>query len=151
MNPGEYVSPLVRKTQVMCPVVSGYVTSRLLAQDSVPPSASGTPATIMSVTFENVGNTQFAVNLNETSDYSTSGVRYALNTSPVNLVPGGMVVQKLDGYRPYLEVYCTGTTTGNLRMQIDAQRRWTELGFNKDDAFYPPQLFQATEIPGVHA
>lgn len=41
MNPGEYVQPLPRKTLVQCPVVSGYVTSRLYTQDDWPPSISG--------------------------------------------------------------------------------------------------------------
>lgn len=148
MNSGEYTSPLVRKTLVQCPVVSGWVTARLYAQDDVPPVISGVPATNMWVTFENIGGTQFAINLNETSDRSSSGVRYPLNGSPINLVPGGMTTQLLGGVRSFLEVYCTGTTTGELRMQIESQRRWSELGFDKTDPYYPPQLWQAKVYPG---
>ena len=149
MNPGEYVQPLVRKTLVQVPVVSGYVTSRLQTQDDYLPSISGgTTQTNMLVTFENVGNTYFSVNLRETDDRSISGTRYNLNSTPVFLVPGGQSTQMLSGKRAFLEVFCTGTTTGNLRMQIDSQRRWTEMGFGKDDPFYPPQLFQATVNPG---
>lgn len=149
MNPGEYVQPLPRKTQVMCPVVSGYVTSRLYAQDAFPPAISGgNTATNMLVTFENVGNTYFSVHLRETDDRSVSGTRYNLTATPVYLVPGGQQTQTLSGKRPYMEVYCTGTTSGQLRMQIDSQRRWNELGFAKDDPYYPPQLFQAKTIPG---
>ncbi len=103
----------------------------------------------MLVTFENVGNTYISVNLRETDDRSISGTRYNLNSSPVYLVPGGQQTQTLSGKRNYLEVYCTGTTSGNLRMQIDSQRRWNQLGFAKDDPFYPPQLFQAKLIPGA--
>lgn len=148
MNPGEYVQPLPRKTLVHCPVVSGYVTSRLYTQDGWPPSISGVPNTNMHVTFENVGNTHFSVHLRETDDRSASGTRHNLTATPVYLVPGGQQSQLVGGTRNFLEVFCTGTTTGYLRMQIDSQRRWTELGFSKDDAFYPPQLFQAKTIPG---
>jgi hypothetical protein len=148
MNPGEYTQGLVRKTLVQCPVVSGYVTSRLYMQDDWQPPISGISTTQMMVTFENVGNTYFTVTLNETSDRSVSGVRYPLTASPVYIVPGGQQTALVSGTRPYLEVYCNGTTTGMLRMQIDSQRRWSELGFGKDDAFYPPQLWQATVVPG---
>lgn len=151
MYPGEYVQPLVRKTLVQCPVVSGYVTARLQAQDiSTPPATSGTP-TRMAVLFENVGNTAFSVLLRETDDRSVSGTRYTLpgfTGTAAYLVPGGEVALPLDSKRNYVEVYCTGTTVGQLRMQIDSQRRWTEMGFAKDDPFYPPQLFQAKTVPG---
>lgn len=150
MNPGEYVSPLTRKTLVQCPVVSGYVTARLQAQDQIPMASSGQPSAMM-VTFENVGNTQFSVVLNETSDRSTSGTRTRLTGftgTAVALVPGGQQTLLLSGHQTYTEVYCTGTTTGQLRMQIDSQRRWTEMGFDRLDPFYPPQLWQAKETPG---
>jgi hypothetical protein len=149
MNPGEYVQPLVRKTLVHCPVVSGYVTSRLYTQDDWPPPISGgTTATNMLVTFVNVGNTYISVHLRETSDRSVSGTRYNLTATPVFLVPGGQQIRTLSGTRNFLEVFCTGTTSGNLQMQIDSQRRWSELGFGKDDPYYPPSLFQAKGVPG---
>jgi len=144
--PGEYPNPLPRKTFVNCPVVSGYVTARLQSQAPIPDSISGT-AQNMLCTFENVGGTAFSVLLRETPDRSISGTRYNL-TSPIFLVPAGQVTQTVLGKQPYLEVYCTGTTTGQLRLQIDSQRRWNELGFGKDDPFYPPQLFQAKTVPG---
>jgi hypothetical protein len=148
MYPGEYPNPLPRKTNVQVPVVSGYVTARLQAQDYFPPTLSGgTTATNMLVTFENVSNTQFSVLLRETDDRSITGTRYNL-MSAVSLVPGGQSTQTVSGLRPFLEVYCTGTTTGFLRMQIDSQRKWNLLGFAKDDPFYPPQLFQAKAVPG---
>lgn len=156
MNPGEYISPMPRKTWVMCPVVSGYTTARLFTQDYYAPTLSGGATnTNMLVTFENVGNTYFSVKLRETDDRSVSGTRYDLTTA-LALVPGGQKTQTVSGVRPYLEVYCTSTTSngtnfypgGNLRMQIDSQRRWSEMGFSKDDPFYPPQLFQAKEVPG---
>ncbi len=150
MNPGEYVSPLTRKTLVQCPVVSGYVTARLQAQDQIPLATSGQPSAMM-VTFENIGNTQFSVVLNETDDRSVSGTRYKLagfTGTAVALVPGGQQTLLLNGYRTFTEVYCTGTSSGNLRMQIDSQRRWTEMGFDRSDPFYPPKLWQAKEYPG---
>lgn len=150
MNPGEYVSPLTRKTLVQCPVVSGYVTARLQAQDQIPMVSSGQPGAMM-VTFQNIGNTQFSVVMNETSDRSVSGTRTKLTGftgTAVSLVPGGQQTLLLQGYQPFVEVYCTGTTTGELIVQIDSQRRWTEMGFDKLDPFYPPQLWQAKEYPG---
>ncbi len=105
----------------------------------------------MMATFENVGNTQFSVVLRETNDRSVSGTRYTLpgfTGTAVALVPGGQVALSLQSHLTYMEVYCTGTTSGNLRLQLDSQRKWTELGFNKDDPYYPPQLFQAKTIPG---
>jgi hypothetical protein len=129
------------------PVISGYVTSRLYATDWFAPTISGTPETTALVTFENVGNTQFSVLLRETDDRSVSGTRYNL-MGAVAVVPGGQKTSSITNRRPYMELYCTGTTTGNLRMQIDSQRQWNELGFAKDDPYYPPQLFQAKEVPG---
>jgi hypothetical protein len=151
MYPGEYVQPLVRNTLVQCPVVSGYVTARLQAQDiSTPPATSGLPSSV-ALLFENVGNTMFSVVVNQTNDRSVSGTRYKLDGftgTAVSLVPGGQAGVTADTRMNYLEVYCTGTTVGQLRLQIASQRRWTEMGFSKDDPFYPPQLFQAKTIPG---
>jgi phage tail sheath protein FI len=153
MYPGEYTQPLVRKTLVQVPVISGYVTSRLQAQDHFQPVISGTN-TNMLVTLENTGVNATTVSLRETSDRSISGTRYTIMNA-VTLVPGGQSTQLVNkGYLPYVELYCTGsdTTNGqtqsNIRMQIDSRRQWTEMGFAKDDPFYPPQLFQAKEVPG---
>jgi hypothetical protein len=149
MYPGEYTQPLVRKTLVQVPVVSGYVAARLQAQDWVLPVTSG-PGTYFMATYENVGNTWFAVLLQECDDRSISGVRLPIGASAASLCPGGQTV--VTGYTShhFLEVWCTGTTTGNLRMQFESQRQYTEMGFDKvDDAtFYPTSLWQATEYPG---
>ena len=147
MNHSEYVSPLVRKTVVQCPVVSGYVTARLYSQDDIPPTLSGGATnTNMLVTFENVGNTHISVLLRETADRSVSGTRTNL-TSAAWLRPGGQTTQLVSNLQSYLEIYCTGTTTGNLRTQIDAQRRWTECGFDRTDPYYPTSLWQAKVLP----
>ena len=134
----------------MCPVVSGYVTARLQRQDWFPPATSGMP-TRMLATFENVGNTAFSVVLNETDDRTISGTRTALSGftgTAAYLVPGGQQTLLLNGYHLFTEVYCTGTTTGNLRLQIDSQRKFVELGFDRIDPFYPQSLWIAGEVPG---
>lgn|SRR5512143_428161 len=152
MYPGEYPQPLIRRMVVQCPVVSGYVTARLQAQDNINPPATSGPPSGLAVIFENVGNTAFSVLLRETDDRSVSGTRYTLPTAigsfPAYVIPGGYVPMACDSSKQFLEVFCTGTTTGQLRMQIDSLRRWTEMGFGKDDPFYPPQLFQAKTVPG---
>lgn len=147
MYPGEYPQPLTRKTTVQCPVVSGYVTARLQDQALYPPVVSGSnTATNMLVTFENVGNTQFSVLLRETDDRSTSGVRTSI-TPAVSLVGGAQATLLATGKQPFVEVYCTGTTTGQLRMSIDSQRRFTEMGFDRSDPYYPKSLWQAKTYP----
>lgn len=151
MNPGEYLAPFPRKTLVQCPVVSGYVTARLQDQCWFPPVTSGMPTSMM-CTFENVGNTHFSVVLNQTGDRSISGTRTPLagfSGSDLFLVPGGQQTVTLTGHEKYVEVYCTGTTSGALRLQIESQRTWTEMGFDRLDPFYPPSLWQAKEVPGA--
>ncbi len=148
MYPGEYPQPLVRKTFVQAPVVSGYVAARLQSQDWFLPTISG-GANNMLVTYENVGNTYFTVLLRETTDRSISGVRTTLPGTEQMLCPGGQVTLSATNKARYLEVYCSGTTTGQLRMQIDSQRQWVEMAFDKTETtFYPTSLWQAKEQPG---
>lgn len=147
MYPGEYPQPLPRKTVVQCPVVSGYVAARLQAQEYYAPVVSGYPETAVLATFENVGGTWISVRLRETSDASITGTRYNLGDA-VMLCPGGHVAKQMTfGTRKFLEVYCTGTTTGALKLQLDSQQRWTEMGFAKDDPFFATSLWQAKAIP----
>ncbi len=147
MNAGEYPQPLVRKTVVQCPVVSGYVAARLYSQSFYAPAISGSNTTAL-VTFENVGNTQFSVLLRETDDRSVSGTRYTVLPA-VSLAPGGQDTKTVTNRRPYLEVFCTGTTTGQLRMQIDSQRTWNQLGFDRTDPYYPTSLYQGKTSPSA--
>lgn len=149
MYPGEYPQPLPRKHFVHAPVVSGYVSARLRAEDWVQPTLSGTGLpTNMMVTFENVGGTAFSVLLRETNDRSISGTRYNLTTARM-IVPGGQYTSQVaGGVLPFLEVYCTGTTTGELKMQIESQRQWRELAMDRDDPYAAPLLWQAKEYPG---
>jgi hypothetical protein len=144
-NPGEYPQPLSRRTLVNAPVVSGYVTSRLRANDDFPPVISG-ENTRVSVVMENVGNTYVEVLLRQTNDRSVSGVRIDV-ISGLQLQPGGRrFVTSTAPFQRYLELYCYGPSggTGRVRMQIDSLREWNECGFDKvaDATFYPPQLWQ---------
>jgi hypothetical protein len=148
MYPGEYPQPLIRQTFVQVPVVSGYVAARLQAQYWFAPTLSGYMSTNLGVLYENVGNTWFSVQLQETDDRSISGVRYALPGSAAMVCPGGHAGVACSNLRPILEVLCTGTTTGQLRMQISSTRRWTEMGFDRLDPFYATSLWQAKEQPG---
>lgn len=152
MYPGEYTQPLVRKTFVQVPVVSGYVAARLQAQDWVQPAISGfnAPNSVFGVIYENVGNTWFSVVMQTTDDRSISGVRTQIAATAASVCPGGMINVLGSTKARYLEVLCTGTTTGQLRMQMESQRQWLKLGFDKvDDAtFYPTSLWQAKEYPG---
>jgi hypothetical protein len=104
----------------------------------------------MQVTYENVGNTFFSVLLRETSDRSPSGTRTTLANSAVMLAPGGQqtISTTTKGY--YLEVLCTGTTEGQLRMQIDSQRQWNQLAFDRLDSYQYNKLWQAKEVPGAY-
>jgi hypothetical protein len=145
MNPGEYLQPFPRKITVNVPVVSGYVTSRLQADDSIAPVISGDDTRVM-VTFENLGNTAVGVKLRQTNDRSISGTRIDV-ISGINLVAGGRMTQTSTApFQKYLELYCYSGGPTNIRMQIESQRQWAELGFDKvaDQTFYPPSLWQAS-------
>ena len=159
MEPGLYTQPLIRKHFVQCPMISGYTTARLQAEDwMLPPVISGAGTTYsgtltannMLLTYENTGGTTFSVILQQTADRSISGVRTPV-TNSLTLVPGGtMQQQAANVLQAYLEVWCNGSGPGNLRLQIESQRQWRELGFDKvaDATFYPTSLWQATEYPG---
>lgn len=151
MYPGEYSQPLPRKHFVNCPVVSGYVTARLQAEDvSYPPGPSGLAFnTNVTVTFENIGGTAFSVLLRETDERGTAGVRHTVLNAGT-LVPGGQVTKLGSASHQYLEVYAVGLSAyyeGELRMQIESQRQWREMGFDRTDPFYPAKLWQATVTP----
>jgi hypothetical protein len=149
MYPGEYPQPLPRKHFVNCPVVSGYVTARLHAEDVVnPPSPSG-PLGNLALIFENVGGTAFSVKVNATNDRSVSGAR-VLVCDAGTVVPGGMVMKTGATAASYIEIYGEGLSNyfeGDLRLQIESIRQWREMGFDRTDPFYPAKLWQATATP----
>lgn len=137
--PGEYVQPLSRKTVVMCPVISGYVTARLRAQDAPIPTYAGQDQTVR-VMYENTSNGTVAFVLQASDDRSISGARTIL--ANIGAVPGGHGVQTVTTKQSYLELRGT-LGSGTLRVEIESLRQWNSLGFAKDDPYYPPQLFQA--------
>jgi hypothetical protein len=146
MNPGEYPQPLPRKTLVNVPVISGYATSRLRANDDFAPVISG-ENTRINVVMENMGNTYVEVKLRQTNDRSVSGVRIDV-ISGLQLQPGGRrFVTSTSPFQRYLELFCYGPSAGvgQVRMQIESLREWNECGFDKvsDATIYPPQLWQA--------
>jgi hypothetical protein len=149
MYPGEYNQPLPRKHFVQCPVVSGYVTARLQAEDVVDPVSPSGPLGNVAFVFENVGGTAFSVKVNSTYDRSVSGAR-VLVCNAGTLVPGGFVMQTGATAAPYIEIYGEGLTNyfeGSMRLQIDSIRQWREMGFDRTDPFYPPKLWRATVTP----
>lgn len=148
MNPGEYLQPFARKVVVNVPVISGYVTSRLRADDSIAPAISG-DNTFITVTFQNVGNVAVGLKLQQTNDNSISGTRIDV-ISGISLVPGGFrVATSTSPYQAFLELYCYDGGPSSVRMQIDSTRQWQEQGFDKigDATFYPPQLWQVKQYP----
>jgi hypothetical protein len=145
--PGEYPQPLIRTTNVQCPVLGGYITARLQVQGNPVHSATGdglnesgyVDNTTM-VVVENTGRNTCAMRLLGTNDY-TSGPRENVGAAQT-LVPSGRVSYNVVPRHTYLEVSgLSGTTT--LRMQLSSRLRWDELGFDKTDAFYPPSLVSA--------
>jgi len=140
--PGEYPTPLIRTTNVQCPVVAGYVTARLQVQGAPLISASGWTDNLTTVNLHNTGANAASIFLQGTDDY-VSGPRENLIT-----VHAGTVAIARDGHtsltvyprHTFLEVKgFSGTTT--LRMQLSSRLRWDQLGFDKTDAFYPPFLW----------
>lgn len=145
INPGEYPQPLVRTTNVQCPVVGGYYTARLQVQGDLVHSAtadglneSGYVDNTTMVVVENTGQNAFTMQLVGTNDY-TSGPRENVGAAKT-LVPLGRTTYSVVPRHTYLEVRgLAGTST--LRMQLSSRLKWDELGFDKTDAFYPPFLW----------
>lgn len=146
-NPGEYPQPFPRKLNVYAPIISGYVTIRLRRDDApVPISSISGPPDLALFTFENQSQNTIGIQVRQTDDRSVSGVRTNV-ISGVTLVPGGQMTVSGSPIQTYMEILGTAGP-GNLRMQLESQRRWNELGFGKADPYYPPQLFQGKTTPG---
>jgi len=145
--PGEYPQPLVRPTNVQCPVMGGYITARLQVQGDLVHSAtsdgldeSGYVDNTTMVVVENTGRNTFSMRLVGTNDY-TSGPRENVGAVQT-LVPSGRVNYSVVPRHTYLEVLGISGTSA-LRMQLSSRLRWDELGFDKRDAYYPPVLVNA--------
>lgn len=156
--PGEYVQPLVRNTNVQCPVVNGYATARLRRADPLFGSGNvgvNESAANAQVTLENVGRTSFTVQLKQSTVTDAPGTNSIgtptgtrLNVgSAVALVPGGQKTINVVAYQDYLEVYGTANGPGNLRMQISGRVQWDEMAFDKADTLYPAVLRNVIPIP----
>jgi hypothetical protein len=157
--PSEYPQPLVRVTNVQCPVVSGYTTYRLRRED--PLFVSGDvgvyeDAAHAQVTLHNVGTTSVGVQLkmaDTTSPPGTdstgapSGTRDSIG-SAITLVPGGSKTLNVTPYEEYLEVWGT-SGTGSIRMQISSRVRWQEMAFDKSDTLQFKTLWNMVPVPSA--
>jgi hypothetical protein len=146
-NAGEYTQSLIRKTQLLCPMVAGYITGRLRAQD-IPAAASGFADHTTLVTLENVGASSFTVQLLGSDDRSATGPRENLGAA-TTLVVGGRKEISVQPHNKFLEVKSM-SGDGQLKMQLDSQIKWDILGFAEDDVFYPTKLWQPSgKLPTI--
>jgi len=138
--PGEYPQPLLRTTNVKCPVVAGYVTARLQVQGAPGTIAvSGYADNTVMVLAQSAGsNCQFR--LQQTNDY-TSGPWEWLGVAQA-LVPGGQKTYTVTPRQKYIEVKGLAGT-GAVNFQLSSRLKWDVLGFDKTDPFYPPFLWNA--------
>jgi hypothetical protein len=155
MDPGAYPEPLLRETNVMAPMVSGYVGSRLRIADY----AFGTNVVQLAPTtnednkvrlmIENVAfpapptltftGTTIFFKVNQTSDDGPSGTRTPL-TPEYAIVPGGRRTIDFFVNKPFIEIACTGGG-GNVRAQLASRLKWEEMAYSKTDPFFAPQLW----------
>jgi len=157
--PGEYTQPLVRTTNVLCPIVSGYATARLRRQD--PLFGSGNvgvyeDAANAQVSLQNDGKTTFTVQLKKSvvtdppgvdSTSVPTGTRINVGAA-VALVPGGTKTLNIVANQDFLEVYGTNGN-GTLRMQLTGKIRWDEMAFDKSDTLYPAVLRDVIPVPSA--
>lgn len=140
--PGEYPQPLIRTTNVQCPVVAGYVTARLQVQGNPKIALSGFVDNTTMVEVHNTGAANAAFFLLGTDDY-ISGPRENLitvNAGTASVVREGHTTLSIKPRHNYLEVKGFSGTSA-LRMQFSSRLKWDELGFDKTDPFYPPFLW----------
>lgn len=140
--PGEYPQPLQRVTNVQCPVVAGYITSRLQVQGYPINALSGYADNTTVVTVQNTGPADAAFFLLGTDDY-ISGPRenlVAVNAGTVAIVREGHRQLVVYPRHTYLEVKGFSGTS-SLRMQFSSRLKWDELGFDRTDPYYPPGLY----------
>ena len=138
--PGEYVEGLLRTTNVMAPVVGGYVTSRLRVQGEPTVSTSGWVDATTAVVIQNTGIQSVTVRLQGCADY-LSGPREWVGASQT-VVPSGRTTYSVTPRHTYLEVKCLSGTSA-IKMQLSSRLKWEQLGFDKSDPYYPPFLFNA--------
>lgn len=137
---GEYPQPIRRTTPTHAAMVSGYITARLSAQGGLFNSTGYLPqqATVL---LENVGSTDFTVQMVETDDY-VEGPRTDVG-SAVALVPRGFNTVNVTPTKQYLEFKCT-SGSGELRARLESQVRWDHMAFDKTETVYPASLAKHT-------
>jgi hypothetical protein len=137
---GEYPQPLVRTTNLKCPVVGGYVTARLQLQGTGTTAVSGYADNTVMVVAENTGsNVQFR--LQQTNDYTSGPWEWLGNAQ--SLVPQGHLTYTVNPRSKYLEVKGMAGTSAGVNFQLSSRLRWDILGFDKTDPVYPPFLYNA--------
>jgi hypothetical protein len=142
--PGEYIDPLPRVSNVFCSMTSGgpsgYACARLSRSDPLFFGGSGDDDEAQ-VYLQNLGTTNFTVQMKQCSDYSEegtdtagtpTGTRFDVG-SAVALVPGGRTTEQVSPYMQYLEFWCT-SGRGSLKAQITGRVRWNRLAFSKLDS-----------------
>jgi len=157
--PGEYIDPLPRVSNVFCAMTSGgtdgYACARLRRTDPLFYSGSGDDDEAQ-VYLQNLGTTNFTVQLRQTQDYSPAGTdsdgtptgtRFDLG-SAVALVPGGRSTVQVSPYMKFVEFYCT-SGLGNLKAQITGRVRWERMAFDKLDPLDDDTLWNVKPIPAA--
>lgn len=158
--PSEYIQPLVRTTNVLCPVVNGHATARLRRADPLFGSGNvgvNEDAANAQITLHNVGTTNFTVQLKQSTVTEAPGIDSTsvptgtrINVgSAVALVPGGTKTLNAIPYQGYLEVYGTANGPGSLRMQISSRVQWQAMSFDKSDTLYPAELRDVIPVPSA--
>ncbi len=135
MLPGEYLYPIARTTTLHAPMVSGYVTGRLLVRGA--PQEPVAPAEDHQTQFilENTGQYQFTLQMLQALDRSPSSGRTVLGPA-VTLVPNGgrrTINATPSGY--YIEFKATAVSGGDcfLKAQVTSKLKWDILAMTKDE------------------
>jgi hypothetical protein len=144
MLPGEYLYPIARTTTVHAPMVSGYVTARLLVRGAPMPPVVPLEEHATQFILENTGTSSFSLQMLQALDRSPSSGRTVLGPV-VSLVPGGghrTINANPSGY--YIEFKATAVGAGNaafLKAQVTSKLKWDILAFDKDEQ--PPEFNKA--------
>jgi len=130
-------------------MISGYATLRMRAITRPSTSTvSGLEDNQIFGTFENTSETNFTVQMRQTSDESVSGTRTDVGSAHA-LVPGGRVTETFSPFQTFLEAYCTADGPGFLRLQMQSRIKWEIMAFDKSDTFYPQQLRDVSPIEDI--
>lgn len=145
---GEYPQPLSRTGFVNCPIVTDGTASTTARLRAVNMSVTGTAnwnENMVKFFIENTGASACTVQVVNTSDRTSSGIRANVG-SAISLAAGGHQTSVLYPTQQYLEV--TGTSgNSTVRIQLESRLRWQELGFAKDDPYYPTALWKPINEP----